>query len=164
MSSRVAQTLHEEHLATLAFIDRLTATIAPAGPHRPATRNVALAGPLHEAATALGEELGRHFDFEEKPLFERLADGGEEEIVAQLLAEHGVIRPIAARLAAIAVNALEIGFTDTSWIEYRTVAAELCALLRTHIEIEERMLLPLLEESLDADTDTQLHAEYAGNL
>ncbi len=163
MSSRVAKTLHEEHLTTLAFIDRLVEMIATAGARSPATRDPALAHSLHEAA-GLGEELGRHFDFEEKSLFERLANEGEEEIVAQLLAEHAAIQPSAAKLSAVAADALESGFTGTSWIEYRTVAAELCSLLRTHIEIEERMLLPLLEESLDADADAQLYAEYAGNL
>jgi hemerythrin-like domain-containing protein len=164
MSSRVAAALHEEHLATVAFLDRLLETIDKVGAHRPAATDGVLARSLREAASALGEELGRHFDFEEKPLFERLADDGEEEIVAQLLGEHAAIRPIAAKLSAIAAAVLESGFTDTSWIEYRTVAAGLCALLRAHIEIEERMLLPLLEESLDADADARLHAEYAGNL
>lgn len=164
MSSRVVEILHEEHLATVALIDRLIEMIGTSGGRRPASMDSAFARSLREATTALGEELGRHFDFEEKPLFERLADDGEEEIVAQLLGEHAAIRPIAAKLSAIAAAVLESGFTDTSWIEYRTVAAGLCALLRAHIEIEERMLLPLLEESLDADADARLHAEYAGNL
>ncbi len=164
MSSRVAAALHEEHLTTLAFIDRLAEMTATAGTRRCTTQAAASTDALRAAATALCAPLGRHFDFEEKPLFERLADDGEEEIVAQLVAEHDVIRPIAAKLAALAADALTDGFTDASWTEFRAVAAELCAQLRTHIEIEERMLLPLLEESLDAAADAEFHAEYAGNL
>ncbi len=163
MSSRAAATLHEEHLASEAFLDRLEAMCAVPHGRRPDAADPAVAQVLRVSATALGRELERHFDFEEQPLFERLADLGEDEIVAQLIAEHGVIRPIAAELARRGAAALREGFTDASWGEYRALAGELCALLRSHVEIEERMLLPLLDEVLDADSDALFHAEYAGN-
>ncbi|MDE2295683.1 MAG: hemerythrin domain-containing protein [Gammaproteobacteria bacterium] len=163
MSCRIVEVLHEDHVATAAFVDRLAK--ATAGPERPrSAEDPAIARVLRDAASALGEELGRHFDFEERPLFERLADDGEQEIVAQLLAEHDAIRPLAATLAALGRAAQANGFTEPSWAEYRTVAAQLCAALRAHVEIEEQMLLPLLEGSLDAETDARLQAEYAGNL
>jgi hemerythrin-like domain-containing protein len=163
MSSRIVEILHEEHVATVAFIERLArATAATAPP--PAAADPAIARLLRDADSALGDELGRHFDIEERPLFERLADDGEEEIVAQLSAEHAAIRPVAAQLAALGRTAQRGGFTPDAWAGYRSVAAELCALLRAHVEIEEQMLLPLLEESLDTETDARLIAEYAGNL
>ncbi len=163
MSSRVVEVLHEEHVATVAFIDRLEKAIAGTAP-LPAAADPAIARLLRDASTALGDELGRHFDFEERPLFERLVDDGEDEVVAQLVAEHAAIRPVAATLAALGRGAQQNGFTAASWAEYRTAAAQLCASLRAHVEIEEQMLLPLLEESLDTETDAQLQAEYAGNL
>lgn len=163
MSSRIVEVLHEEHVATVAFIDRLAQATAGAAA-LPAAGDPAIARLLRDTASALGDELGRHFDFEERPLFERLADDGEAEIVAQLLAEHAAIRPVAAQLAALGRTAQQSGFTPAAWAGYRTLAAELCALLRAHVEIEEQMLLPLLEESLDTDTDARLIAEYAGNL
>ncbi|HUY83760.1 MAG TPA: hemerythrin domain-containing protein [Steroidobacteraceae bacterium] len=164
MSSRSAAALHEEHLATETFLDRLEAMSATPGGRRPDVADPAVAQVLRSSAAALGMELGRHFDFEERPLFEHLAGLGEGEIVAQLLAEHGAIRPIAAELARRGATALQAGFTDGSWDEYRALAAELCALLRSHVEIEERMLLPLLDETLDADSDARFHADYAGNV
>ncbi len=163
MSSRIVEVLHEEHVATIALIDRLAQATAAAAPP-PAAADPAIARLLRDVAAALGDELGRHFDFEERPLFERLADDGEDEIVAQLVAEHAAIRPLAATLAAFGRTARENGFTAASWTEYRTTAAQLCASLRAHVEIEEQMLLPLLEESLDTETDARWQAEYAGNL
>ena len=72
MSSRIVEVLHEEHVATVAFIDRLAqATTGPAP--QPAAQDPATARLLRDATAALGGELGRHFDFEERPLFERLA-------------------------------------------------------------------------------------------
>lgn len=163
MSSRIVEILHEEHVATVAFIDRLDKAIA--GPDRlPAAEDPAVARVLRDAGSALGDELARHFDFEESPLFERLADDGEEEVVAQLVAEHDAIRPVAAQLATLGRAAQERGFTAASWTEFRTAAAQLSAALRAHVEIEEQMLLPLLEEALDAETDARLQTEYAGNL
>ena len=164
MSSRVAATLHDEHLATGSFIDRLEAMIAPAGGGRVYATDPAIAKLLLESTNMLGPELERHFDFEEHPLFERLAEDGEDDVVAQLLAEHRAIRPIAARLVCIGADARAEGFTEASWSEYRALAGELCALLHAHVEIEERMLLPLIEEMLDADADALLHAGYAGNV
>jgi hemerythrin-like domain-containing protein len=91
-------------------------------------------------------------------------DDGEDEVVAQLVVEHAAIRPVAATLAALGRSAPQNGFTAALWAESRATAAQLCASLRAHVEIEEQMLLPLLEESLDTETDAQLQAEYAGNL
>ena len=163
MSCRIVEILHEEHVATIAFIDRLEqATVGPAG--LPAAQDPAIARVLRDAMSALGDELGRHFDFEERPLFERLADDGEEEVVAQLVAEHDAIRPVAAALATLGRAAQESGFTPDTWAEYRRCAAQLCASLRAHVEIEEQMLLPLLEESIDTEADARLQAEYAGNV
>src|SRR6516164_11603272 len=99
-TNRVRQTLHEEHQATIALMERLEQFIAR---HRrdgtPDAGDTAAARLLSDLATSMENEVQRHFAFEEERLFTYLNTIGNEAIGAHLTDEHAVLRPIGARLA-----------------------------------------------------------------
>ncbi len=73
------------------------------------------------------------------------------------------MRPLGLRLAALARGACAAGFDAASWDEFRKIGQELCDRLLAHVQKEEGALLPLLEDSMDAETETRLYGEYVGN-
>jgi hemerythrin-like domain-containing protein len=161
--SRICQTLHEEHEATVAFAECLEAILGKYPHGHPDRADPAMAGILRQLPFALGAGLQRHFDFEEARLFTLLASAGDSAIVAHLTDEHETMRLLCKRLLALGGGALAEGFGDASWPEFRAVAAELCGELLMHVQKEEMALLPLLEEALDPRADAILYDVYAGN-
>jgi hemerythrin-like domain-containing protein len=162
-ASRICQTLHEEHQATVAFTEQLEAALAKYHSRRPDCADPALAGVLRGLPLALDAELSRHFDFEETRLFSHLASAGDAAIGAHLTDEHEAMRPLGARLVILSRQALTDGFDDARWQEFRAAAAELCERLLMHVQKEEMALLPLLEETLDPESDARLYDDYVGN-
>lgn len=159
-TNRISQKLHEEHCATVALMERLERLIA--GPRRepPDTHDHSVAQLLSDLWTALEADVQRHFAFEEECLFTYLSGIGEEAIGAHLTDEHTAMRPIGARIAALAHEAAIRGFDSAGWDEFRRCGQELCERLRAHVQKEEMALLPLLEESMDADTEARLLRDY----
>ena len=160
-ANRICQALHEEHDATVALMQRLEQLIARhrrGGP--PDTGDGAVAKLLADLSIGLAAELGRHFAFEEDDLFAYLAAIGEEPIGAHLTEEHAVIRPIGVRVAALARTAATTGFDEAQWQEFCRLGQDLCDRLLAHVQKEEMALLPLLEDSMDADTEARLAEEY----
>ena len=157
----VSQALHEEHQATIALMERLEQFIAR---HRrdgtPDAGDTAAARLLSDLATSMENEVQRHFAFEEERLFTYLNTLGNEAIGAHLTDEHAVLRPIGARLARLAREAAATGFDAAKWVEFRQTGQELCERLRAHVQKEEMALLPLIEESMDAETEAQFLKEY----
>jgi hemerythrin-like domain-containing protein len=163
-TNRVSQTLHEEHRATSALLERLEQLI---GNHRGSLPDVgdrAVAQLLSDLAIGVATEAHRHFDFEEQHLFAYLNTIGESRIGAHLTDEHSAMRPLGMRLSEMARNAAEKGFDEASWSEFRRLGGELCERLAAHIQKEEMALLPLCEDSMDAETETRLYQEYAENV
>jgi hemerythrin-like domain-containing protein len=160
-SNRVSQQLHEEHRATVALMERLERFLArhrrgnPPPSGQPETVQL-----LSDLATSLETEVQRHFDFEEKELFTYLTAMGDEAIGAHLADEHAVIRPLGLRVAASARAAMAQGFDDARWSEFRQLGQQLCEGLMAHVQKEEMALLPVLEGTMDADTDARLYEEY----
>jgi hemerythrin-like domain-containing protein len=163
-TSRISQTLHDEHCATVALMERLEQLIAR---HRrgspPDTGDRAVAQLFSDLSAGLESEIDRHFAFEEDHLFSYLRANGDEAIGAHLTDEHHAIRPLAKRLVALAREASANGFDEAKWNDFRALGAELCERLLAHVQKEEMALLPLLEESMDADTESRLYGEYVGN-
>ncbi len=62
--SRICQTLHQEHEATVAFVERLEAMLGKYPGRFPGRNDAAVAGMLRELPTVLDAELTRHFEFE----------------------------------------------------------------------------------------------------
>ena len=160
-TNRISQTLHEEHRATVALMERLEQLLAR---HRrgplPDTNDRAIAQLLLDLSTGLEGEVRRHFEFEENRLFTYLHAIGEDAIGAHLTDEHRAIRPIGDEIAKLARRAAARGFDEATWVEFGRLGQELCARLLAHVQKEEMALLPLLEDSMDADTEARLLEEY----
>ena len=159
--NRISQTLHEEHRATIALMERLEQFIAR---HRrgepPTAGDAAVARLLSDLATGVESEVQRHFAFEEERLFTYLNAIGDEAIGAHLTDEHTAIRPVGARLALLAREVTATGFDATTWEEFRKTGRELCERMLAHVQKEEMALLPLIEERMDAETEANLVQEY----
>jgi iron-sulfur cluster repair protein YtfE (RIC family) len=141
----ISRRLHEEHGATLALWGRVEASLA-AGKHDPVL--------LRGAAAALAEELDRHFRFEERELFPRLAAAGEGDIGELLREEHEAIRAAGLRFIALVKE-------DPSKGEVRILGLELAERLVAHVQKEEMSLLPALDDLVDETQDGELSAAYA---
>jgi len=115
--------LHEGHVRTLALMNELdTRTTGgsakrPIDPTDPDGRQL-----LEETAAAIDEESKHHFGFEESVLFPLIADRGTGDMTRLLTQEHAVISPLGRRLSKVVVGALESGFDDPGWSEFREVA------------------------------------------
>ena len=160
-TNRIAQTLHEEHRATIALIERLEQLLARhprGGPPDIGERGIAQL--LLDLSTWVEAEIRRHFDFEENRLFAFLNAAGDEAIATHLTDEHRAIRPLGAEIARLARGAANRGFDRESWDEFRRLGQELCERVMTHVQKEEMALLPLLEEGMDTDTEARLFEEY----
>lgn len=155
--NRVCQALHDEHRAAVALLGRLEGLIARHGRGgAPDAGNGAVASLLSDLVSGIGTEIASHFDFEESELFPRLEQAGEGAIGAHLMDEHGSIRPLAARLLALAREAAAQGFDAGRWDEFRRVGNEYCFLMYAHIEKEDMALLPAVEATMDPQTETRL--------
>jgi len=143
-SCQVSRRLHEEHLATIALWARVEASLAAGRLDAPLLRS---------AAAALAEELARHFEFEEKALFPRLADAGEGDLAELLREEHETIRA-AARQFIAAVGEEPVG------ARARTLGLEIAERLPSHARKEEMSMLPALDNLLDESTDAELIMGY----
>jgi hemerythrin-like domain-containing protein len=160
----VSQALHEEHRSTVALMERLEQLLARhrrGGPPNTADRGVAQL--LADLSAGVETEVQRHFAFEEDHLFSYLTAMGDEAIGAHLTDEHSAIRPIGVAIAGLARGAVEQGFDQAKWEEFRRLGQELCERMLAHVQKEEMALLPLLEENMDADTASRLLQEYLDN-
>jgi len=150
--SHVAHRLHEEHLATLGLLGRLEDALARAGRGMPPGWD-ALA---RELAAAFDAEVTRHFEFEERELFPRLAAAGEPGIGELLAEEHEAIRATAAAVLPL------LRAAPPDWATLRVHGLELVERMQAHIQKEEMGLLPMIEDLVDAQTDEALAMAYAG--
>jgi iron-sulfur cluster repair protein YtfE (RIC family) len=160
--NRVRQMLHDEHCATVALMERLDQLIRRY--HRdalPAVGEPSATRLLADLSIGVEHEIGRHFAFEEESIFPLLNGIGDTAIGAHLTDEHRAMRPLGARLADLAREASARGFDGAGWSEFRRLGEELCDRLLMHVQKEEMALLPLLEESMDADTEARLYEAYA---
>jgi iron-sulfur cluster repair protein YtfE (RIC family) len=163
-ANRISQTLHDEHGATAALMGRLKQFLAHnrrGGPPGSAAGNVARL--LSDLSVGLGTEVERHFAFEENHLFAYLEVMGDGGIGADLTSEHTAIRPLGARVAEIARVAAAKSFTLAEWEEFVRLGQELADCLLAHVQKEEMALLPVIEETMDAETEARLYQEYVDN-
>ena len=162
METHIARTLHDDHMAALALIERLEALLGHHGPgYAPAAATPAVAALLRDCDRAIGLEIGPHFDFEETELFPRLDAAGAEGMVMVLMAEHEHIRPLAQTLVDLARQGQSRGFVSSSWVEFHATGAAFAGQLAAHIAKEEMGLLPALDDILDPETDAALALTFA---
>ena len=162
-SNRVCKILHEEHRASIALMERLEQFLGAHRRSRPDCAKTDVARLLSDLATGIKDEIERHFEFEERRLFPYLATAGDEAIGNHLTDEHAAIRPIGERIVEFAQTGLTSGFDDRDFEDFRRLGQELCERTLTHVQKEEMALLPLLEETMDAETEAALSQYYAEN-
>jgi hemerythrin-like domain-containing protein len=150
---RIANHLDAEHREALALYGRLEQAVA--------ARDRAALERLNGAlGRHLEAEVVRHFDFEERELFPRLADAGEGDIAELLAEEHAAVREVAAELLPLVREgppALDAAHLET----YRQRVLELCERQVAHIQKESMALLPMLDDLLDDETDLALSLAVA---
>jgi len=164
-TNRISQTLHDEHGATVALMERLEQLLARgrrSGPPNKADSSVVRL--LSDLSNSLETEVERHFAFEENHLFNYLEAVGDAGIGEHLTSEHEVIRPLGARVAAIARAATANGFSQGEWEEFTRLGQELGDRLLAHVQKEEMALLPVIEENMDPETESRLYQEYVENV
>lgn len=153
-SRQTSLRLHEEHLATIQLWSRLEQSITGR------VSEAELGALFRNCATALAEEVTRHFDFEEKELFTRLAESGDRDIVELLTEEHQTIRDAARLLEEL----LALPQSDAAAQKrLRALGLELAERLTAHVQKEEMALLPALEDLIDEETDRELILAYASS-
>ncbi len=163
-SNRISQTLHEEHQATVALVERLENLLTRqrhSGP--PDVNDYGTAQLLADLSARVEAEVLRHFAFEEEKVFSFLEAAGDAAIGEHLTSEHQAMRPLGIWLAALARTAASQGFDAAGWNEFRRLGLDLCERLPAHVQKEEMALLPLLEEAMDAETEARLYQEYVEN-
>ncbi len=164
-TNRISQTLHDEHGATVALMERLEQLLARGrrgGP--PNTADSAVARLLSDLSSGMEAEVDRHFAFEENHLFTYLEAMGDGGIGAHLTNEHVAMRPLAVRVAAIARAVAAKGFTPPEWEEFMRLGQDLGDCMLAHVQKEEMALLPVIEETMDAETEARLYQEYVENV
>lgn len=163
-ANRITQTLHDEHRATVALMERLEQMIA--GHRRNGLPNAAdakVATLLNDLSSWVAAEFERHFSFEENQLFPYLAAAGDAAIGIHLTDEHSAMRPLGSQIDTLAREALTQGFDTSRWEAFRRAGEDLCERMIMHVQKEEMALLPLLDESIDSDTEAQLCQQYVEN-
>ena len=160
-SNRVCQKLHEEHMATLALLERLERFVANKEP--PGKLDIGARTLLSDLAAAFESEIRHHFAFEEKHLFDYFAQSGDTEMAQHLTTEHEQIRNVGVRIIAMARAAAVSGFLPSAWSEFRLLARHLAEQLTAHVHKEEGVLVPLLQDSMEGDTEEQLYTAYVMN-
>lgn len=154
---QVCNALHDEHRAAIDLLGRVEQSFARAR----AGDDPELARLSAALARHLEQEVGRHFDFEERELFPRLAEAGEGDIAALLAEEHAAIRAVAGEILPLA-RAAAAGTLDAArWDALRRGALEIVERQVAHIQKETMALLPMVEDLLDEDTDRELAFAHA---
>ena len=154
---QVSQALDSEHRANLGLLGQVEAAFVRAG-RNDADERARLAGAL---ARFLEDEVGRHFDFEERELFPRLADAGEGDIAELLAEEHVAIRAVASELLPLARSAAARTIDASALEALQRGVSELVERQVAHIQKETMALLPMLDDLLDEETDRALAFAYA---
>jgi hemerythrin-like domain-containing protein len=162
-SNRICETLHEEHRATVALMERLERLIAAHRRGPPDAKEPAIAQFLRQLADGVDADVKRHFNFEEDHLFSYLRSIGDAAIGAHLTDEHMAIRPLGEHIASVARAAATNGFDPAAWDEFRRLSLELVERMLAHVQKEEMALLPLIEDTMDSEMEAQLYQDYVGN-
>lgn len=158
--NRVCQTLHDEHVASIALMERLEQAFARYRKNAPDAKDEVVAQLLADLAIGIEDELSRHFAFEEEQLFSYLSAAGDAAIGAHLTEEHAMIRPLGAALVKLIGEIRAQGFDAARWNEFRSLGNELSERLVSHAQKEEMALLPMLDEMMEPEIEAQLYEKY----
>lgn len=156
----VPRLLHDEHIGTIALIDRIENVVLNQREVPPSATEGDVAAVIRRLVASIDAEVMNHFGFEENTLFPFLTERGEANIGMLLEEEHNLMRDVGYDIARLAKEAREAGYTAQSWGEMRRLCGEWAERMMSHVQKEEMALLPILEDILDADADAELVALY----
>ena len=151
--------LHDDHMASLALladVERLV--LARKAP--PSADDNDFARFAARLGGALAGEISDHFDFEENALFPLLAQAGDGDLAELLTEEHHVLREVMRDVGSRARDGAAAGFPESGWGDFRRLCGELVERLQSHVEKEERALLPALENGLTPEVDAEACARH----
>jgi hemerythrin-like domain-containing protein len=154
-SSRI---LHDDHMATVALLTEVERVVL-ARQTAPA-RDDQVGRLIDRLCKAMEGEISGHFDFEEVSVFPVLAEYGMADLGDLLVEEHHVLRNVMNDIVAGAGAASADGFSPEAWVAFRRLCGELVERLTSHIEKEERALIPEMEDALTPEIDTELAAQH----
>ncbi|MBE0530223.1 MAG: hemerythrin domain-containing protein [Rhodospirillales bacterium] len=161
MTHAVLRALHDDHVRTLALLDRFEALLRRIGPDRPPSGSDAeVTTLLAEMVANMAEEVDHHFAFEEGELFPRFSRFAEPGIPAMLRAEHDAMRALERRLAELIAGAGSGGFEPAAWAEFHRLGRELVEREVFHIQKEEMGFLPAMDQILQPDEAAELEDLY----
>jgi len=154
-SSRI---LHDDHMATVALMTEVERAVL-ARPVAP-VQDDQTGRFIDRLCKAMQGEISGHFDFEEASVFPALAEYGMSDLGGLLVEEHHVLRNVMNDIVANASAARTNGFSPEAWVAFRRLCGELVERLTSHIEKEERALIPEMEDALTPERDTELAAHH----
>jgi len=157
---QVSHALDTEHRSNLELLGRVEQAFVRA-PRVGAARDTDVRRLAAALLRLIEQDIGRHFDFEERELFPRVADAGEGAIAELLQHEHDAIRAVASEieplLRAVAAGTLD----DDGFATMKRGTLEMVERQVAHIQKETMALLPMLDDLLDDETDRALAFAYA---
>ena len=157
---QVSRTLDDEHRVNLELLGRIEQAFARA-PRAGNGGSVELAQLADLLRRHVEQDIGRHFEFEERELFPRMSDAGDGDMAALLVEEHDAIRAVADEVLPLAKAAVGGTLDDAGWAALKRGALEMVERQVAHIQKETMALLPLLDDLLDDDDDRDLSFAYA---
>ena len=157
---QVSRMLDDEHRSNLELLGRVEQQFARA-PRSGAGRDAELVRLAGALGRLIENDIERHFAFEERELFPRMADAGDGDIAALLTEEHDAIRAVATEVLPLTRAASAGTLDDAGWDLLKRGALELVERQVAHIQKETMALLPSLEDLLAADDDRELALAYA---
>ena len=158
--NQVSHTLDTEHRSSLELLGRVEQAFARA-PRAGAARDADFIRLAAAFARLIEQDIGRHFDFEERELFPRMTEAGESGIAELLREEHDTIRAVAAEILPLARAAAAGTLDDNGFDALKRGTLEMVERQVAHIQKETMALLPTLDDLLDDETDRELAFAYA---
>ena len=149
--------LHADHMATIALMAEVERVVL-SRQAVPAQKDAETGRFIDRLCRTMKGEITGHFDYEEVSVFPRLAEYGMADLGELLIEEHHVLRNVMNDTVAGADAARTGGFSPETWKTFRRLCGEFVERLTSHIEKEERSLLPAMEDSLTPEMDTELAA------
>jgi hemerythrin-like domain-containing protein len=157
---QVSHALDTEHRSNLDLLGRIEQAFARA-PRAGAARDPDVVKLAAAFGRLIEQDIGRHFDFEERELFTRVAEAGEGDIAELLQQEHDAIRAVAAEILPLARAAAAGTLDDNGFAMLKRGTLEMVDRQVAHIQKETMALLPMLDDLLDDETDRELAFAYA---
>ncbi|MCW9045558.1 MAG: hemerythrin domain-containing protein [Alphaproteobacteria bacterium] len=159
---KFVNSLHDDHVATLALLEKMESTISKQGKGNcPTEISDEMRSMLNDMTAIMTAEITGHFAFEEEYLFPRFAAAADNAIPMMLKGEHDVIRPLAKQLTDMAKKAKTDGFDQQTWEIFYDLGLEIVEREVFHIQKEEMGFLPALDQIIDPDEEDELTMAYA---